>query len=74
MQALPALKTRLVRGLLSAQSILLLIYQGYTLSVSGIASPWIAKSFHLSQPALCTPVCLDVDLGLRRNAVSREIG
>ncbi len=32
--------------------VLLLIYQGYTLSVSGIASPWIAKSFHLSQPAL----------------------
>ena len=32
--------------------ILLLVYQGYTLSVSGIASPWIAKSFHLSQPAL----------------------
>lgn len=32
--------------------VLLLIYQGYTLSVSGIASPWIAKGFHLSQPAL----------------------
>ena len=32
--------------------VLLLVYQGYTLSVSGIASPWIAKSFHLSQPAL----------------------
>lgn len=32
--------------------VLLLIYQGYTLSVSGIASPWIARSFHLSQSAL----------------------
>jgi MFS transporter, AAHS family, benzoate transport protein len=32
--------------------VLLLIYQGYTLSVSGIAAPWIGKSFHLSQPAL----------------------
>jgi MFS family permease len=35
-----------------AAIVLLLIYQGYTLSVSGIASPWIGKSFQLSQPAL----------------------
>ena len=35
-----------------AAIVLLLIYQGYTLSVSGIASPWIGKSFNLSQPAL----------------------
>lgn len=35
-----------------AAIVLLLIYQGYTLSVSGIAAPWIAKSFHLSQPQL----------------------
>ncbi|HVC45179.1 MAG TPA: MFS transporter [Candidatus Binataceae bacterium] len=35
-----------------AAIVLLLIYQGYTLSVAGIASPWIARSFHLDQPAL----------------------
>ena len=35
-----------------AAIVILLIYQGYTLSVSGIASPWIGKSFHLSQTAL----------------------
>jgi AAHS family benzoate transporter-like MFS transporter len=35
-----------------AAIVLLLIYQGYTLSVTGIASPWIGKSFHLSQAAL----------------------
>src|SRR6266851_467903 len=35
-----------------AAIVLLLIYQGYTLSVSGIASPWIGKSFQLSQPEL----------------------
>jgi AAHS family benzoate transporter-like MFS transporter len=35
-----------------AAIVLLLIYQGYTLSVSGIASPWIAKSFNLTQPQL----------------------
>jgi AAHS family benzoate transporter-like MFS transporter len=39
-------------GAIIGAIVLLLIYQGYTLSVSGIASPWIAKSFHLSQPAL----------------------
>ncbi|MHB8380987.1 MAG: MFS transporter [Candidatus Binataceae bacterium] len=32
--------------------VILLVYQGYTLSVAGVASPWIAKSFDLSQPAL----------------------
>lgn len=35
-----------------AAIVLLLIYQGYTLSVSGVAAPWIGKSFHLSEPAL----------------------
>jgi hypothetical protein len=25
--------------------VILLLYQGYTLSIVGIASPWIAKSF-----------------------------
>jgi MFS family permease len=35
-----------------AAIVLLLIYQGYTLSVCGIAAPWIARSFHLSQSAL----------------------
>jgi MFS family permease len=35
-----------------AAIVLLLIYQGYTLSIAGIASPWIGKSFHLSQPEL----------------------
>ncbi len=37
---------------ITAAIVLLLIYQGYTLSVSGIASPWISKSFNLSQPEL----------------------
>lgn len=32
--------------------VLLLVYQGYTLSLVGIASPWIAKSFHLDEAAL----------------------
>src|SRR6516162_1326453 len=35
-----------------AAIVLLLIYQGYTLSIVGVASPWIAKSFSLDQPAL----------------------
>ena len=35
-----------------AAIVLLLIYQGYTLSVAGVASPWIARSFHLDPPAL----------------------
>ena len=35
-----------------AAIVILLIYQGYTLSIAGIASPWIGKSFHLSQAAL----------------------
>ena len=35
-----------------AAIVILLVYQGYTLSVAGIASPWIGKSFHLSQAAL----------------------
>lgn len=32
--------------------VLLLVYQGYTLSIAGIASPWIARSFHLDPSAL----------------------
>src|SRR5437588_4165399 len=32
--------------------VILLIYQGYTLSIVGIASPWIAKSFHLDQASI----------------------
>jgi AAHS family 3-hydroxyphenylpropionic acid transporter len=31
---------------------LLQIYQGYALSVAGVASPWIAASFHLDQASL----------------------
>jgi MFS transporter, AAHS family, benzoate transport protein len=32
--------------------VLLLIYQGYTLSITGVAAPWIAKSFALDQASL----------------------
>jgi AAHS family 3-hydroxyphenylpropionic acid transporter len=32
--------------------VILLVYQGYTLSVVGVASPWIAKSFALSESQL----------------------
>ena len=32
--------------------VLLLVYQGYSLSVVGAASPWIAKSFSLDQVRL----------------------
>jgi MFS family permease len=32
--------------------VLLLIYQSYTLSIVGVASPWIAKSFGLTQAGL----------------------
>jgi MFS family permease len=32
--------------------VLLLIYQGYSLSVVGVAAPWIAKSFSLSETRL----------------------
>ena len=32
--------------------VLLQIYQGYTLSIAGVASPWIAASFRLDQPGL----------------------
>lgn len=32
--------------------VILLIYQGYTLSIPGIASPWISKTFDLSQAEL----------------------
>ena len=32
--------------------VILLIYQGYTLSIPGIASPWISKTFDLSQAQL----------------------
>src|SRR5207245_2372249 len=32
--------------------VILLVYQGYSLSIVGVASPWIAKSFDLDQSAL----------------------
>jgi MFS family permease len=35
-----------------AATVILLLYQGYTLSVAGVAAPWIAKSFDLTQPEL----------------------
>jgi MFS transporter, AAHS family, benzoate transport protein len=35
-----------------AAIVLLLVYQGYSLSIVGVASPWIAKSFSLSQVQL----------------------
>jgi len=35
-----------------AAIVLLLIYQGYTLSIVGVAAPWIAKSFSLSEAQL----------------------
>ena len=35
-----------------AAIVILLIYQGYSLSVVGVASPWIAKSFGLDQAKL----------------------
>jgi len=38
-------------GLIAA-IVMLQIYQGYTLSVSGVASPWIAQSFGLDQSGL----------------------
>jgi AAHS family benzoate transporter-like MFS transporter len=39
-------------GALVTAIVLLLIYQGYSLSVVGAASPWIAKSFSLDQVKL----------------------
>lgn len=35
-----------------AAIVILLIYQGYSLSIVGVASPWIAKSFALNQAEL----------------------
>src|SRR5713226_10551577 len=35
-----------------AAIVILLIYQGYTLSIVGVASPWIAKSFNLDEVKL----------------------
>jgi MFS family permease len=35
-----------------AAIVLLQIYQGYALSIAGVASPWIAASFHLDQASL----------------------
>ena len=37
---------------LIAAIVLLLLYQGYNLSVAGVAAPWIATSFSLNQPEL----------------------
>jgi AAHS family 3-hydroxyphenylpropionic acid transporter len=39
------------KGILVAIA-LLQIYQGYALSIAGVASPWIAASFHLDQASL----------------------
>ena len=35
-----------------AAIVILLVYQGYTLSIVGVAAPWIARSFALDQRAL----------------------
>jgi hypothetical protein len=35
-----------------AAIVILLVYQGYSLSIIGVASPWIAKSFALDQAQL----------------------
>ncbi len=35
-----------------AAIVLLQIYQGYALSIAGVASPWIAASFHLDEASL----------------------
>src|SRR5215471_6495345 len=32
--------------------VILLVYQGYSLSIAGVAAPWIAKSFALNEAAL----------------------
>src|SRR6516165_4312140 len=32
--------------------VILLVYQGYSLSIAGVAAPWIAKSFALDEAAL----------------------
>src|SRR5260370_23156920 len=32
--------------------VILLVYQGYTLSIVGVASPWIAKTFNLDEVKL----------------------
>jgi MFS family permease len=39
-------------GSIIAAIVVLLAYQGYSLSIVGVASPWIAKSFALDQPGL----------------------
>lgn len=35
-----------------AAIVILLVYQGYSLSIVGVASPWIARSFALGEPKL----------------------
>ena len=37
-----------------AAIVILLLYQGYTLSIVGIASPWIAKTFALDESKLAS--------------------
>jgi MFS family permease len=39
-------------GTIVGAIVVLLVYQGYSLSIVGVASPWIAKSFALDQPGL----------------------
>ncbi len=50
---LAANREEIARGrTIIAAIVLLLVYQGYSLSIVGVASPWIAKSFSLSQVRL----------------------
>jgi MFS family permease len=50
-RALPAGPASGAVGIIAA-IVILLTYQGYSLSIVGVASPWIAKSFNLDQPGL----------------------
>jgi MFS family permease len=49
-QPLPALQRRTIATV--GAIVILLLYQGYTLSIVGVASPWIAKSFALDESKL----------------------
>ena len=48
---LPGESLRVIAAIIAA-IVILQVYQGYTLSISGIASPWISKSFDLDQSRL----------------------
>jgi len=47
----PGESLRAIAAIIAA-IVILQVYQGYTLSISGIASPWISKSFDLDQSRL----------------------